>query len=197
MFGAGCLRRMAVGCALGLMAAALAGCVSSRGGAVGQARPAGEGSAWEAWLAAAEAPSPVVCTVRPAEAPEAVARFEAISARAAALYRGVYETAARAETVPVGGAADGEGWRASAQAAVTARYQATMAEIAAVRAELDAYTETLRADDSISNITESLRHTRVLTAFGNDSTRVDAQLRAAERGATLMLREGLAETEAR
>ena len=50
---------------------------------------------------------------------------------------------------------------------------------------------------NISNITESLRHTRILTAFGNDSTRLDAQLRAAERGAALMLREGLAATSAR
>ena len=183
--------------ALALAAAAWSGCAASRPETPAPNHLAADPLA--AWLEAAERPSPVVCSVKAADAPEAVARFEAISARVAALYGAVYEAAAEAGPLP-GAAHAGETqgeWKAAAQAAVTARYQATMAEIAAVRRELDAYTETLRVDDSISNITESLRHTRILTAFGNDSTRLDAQLRAAERGAALMLREGLAATSAR
>lgn len=184
--------------AAGVFAAAWVGC-ASQPAAHAEVRPAEAGAAPQVdfvaqWLAAAERPEAVACTVDAADAPEAVARFRELSARIATLYRSVYDQAQ--EAAPAWVAVDAEA-RRSAQAAVTARYQATMAEIAAAREDLAAYTEALREDESISNMTERLRRTRVLTAFGGDSTRLDAQLRDAEHGAALMLRRGLAATRGR
>ena len=147
------------------------------------------------WLAQAHVPSAIACAVAPAAAPDAVARFRALSERVDTLYRVIYEDAHRvaAGSMPVPEAPAGEDWRPAVQAAITAKYQLAMANIEAIRKDLSAYTDTL-ADDA--TLTNSVQRTRLLTQFGQGASRLGARLDEAAEAARLMLRQGLSDVSA-
>lgn len=148
------------------------------------------------WLAQAHVPSAIACAVAPDEAPDAVARFRALSERVDTLYRVIYEDAHRVAdgSMPVPEAPAGEDWRPAVQAAITAKYQLAMANIEAIRKDLSAYTDTL-ADDA--TLTNSVQRTRLLTQFGQGASRLGARLDEAAEAARLMLRQGLSDVSAK
>lgn len=129
------------------------------------------------WLAQAPKPEAVMCSVDRATAPEAVARFDALSAEIAALYHRVYDDARTVSAAAPTCSTEELG-----------RLQATLREVEAQRRALTAYAETLRSDHAISNITSQLRQTALLVRVGDDSMKLDRQLRATEEGAHLVLR---------
>ncbi len=151
------------------------------------------------WLRQAPKPEVVACSVDKATAPEAVERFDALSAKVCELYRRVYDDAQKVVVAPASElallpeGADTD-WKTSAQTAVTAHYQETLRAIEEQRKALADYTETLRADNAISNITSKLRQTALLVRAGDDSAKLGRQLRATEEGALLVLRRRIAAT---
>lgn len=179
-------------------AALLGGCAAAERGAQPPPAPAVDVSAatpLDRWLAQACVPSAIVCAVEPKEAPDAVARFQALSERVDALYRVIYEDAHRVAdgSMPVPEAPAGKDWRPTVQAAITAKYQAAMVDIEAIRKDLSAYTDTL-ADDA--TLTNSVQRTRLLTQFGQGASRLGARLDEAAEAARLMLRQGLSDVSA-
>lgn len=157
------------------------------------------------WLAQAPKPEVVACSVDKAAAPEAVARFDALSANVSTLYRRVYDDALKASSAPAADNAisaeglgealrDAADWKAAAQSAVTAQYQKTLQEIASQRKALTDYIEALRTDNTISNMASRLRQTHLLTQMGNDSLKLGRQLKDSEEGARLVLRRRIAAT---
>lgn len=152
-----------------------------------------------AWLAEAPQPAVVTCSVERETAPDAVDRFNALSERIGGLYATVYQEAQSAAaatavgdmalddvlskvaaqmTGPEGASTD---WKTTAQAAVIANYQATMKEIDTCGKQLTDYTESLREDSSISNLTSRLEQSqskvKVLFQLGKDSTELGRQLK--------------------
>ena len=150
----------------------------------------------ERWIAEASTPSTVDCGIDPAEAPNAVARFMALSERVSTIYKTIYEDAKRVAdgTMPTPDVQPGEDWRPSVQAAITARYQAAMRDIDSARKDLDLYVDTLGDDDAITN---NLQRTRLRTQLGQGATRLEALLNAADRAATLMREQGLSDISGR
>lgn len=150
----------------------------------------------ERWITEASTPSTVDCGIDPAEAPNAVARFMALSERVSTIYKTIYEDAKRVAdgTMPTPEVQPGEDWRPSVQAAITARYQAAMRDIDAARKDLDLYVDTLGDDDAITN---NLQRTRLRTQLGQGATRLEALLNAADRAATLMREQGLSDISGR
>ena len=142
----------------------------------------------ERWIAEASTPSTVDCGIDPAEAPNAVARFMALSERVSTIYKTIYEDAKRVAdgTMPTPDVQPGEDWRPSVQAAITARYQAAMRDIDSA--------DTLGDDDAITN---NLQRTRLRTQLGQGATRLEALLNAADRAATLMREQGLSDISGR
>lgn len=150
----------------------------------------------ERWIAEASTPSAVDCGLDPAEAPNAVSRFMALSERISTIYKTIYEDAKRVAdgTMPTPDVQPGEDWLPSAQAAITARYQAAMRDIDSARKDLDLYVDTLGDDDAITN---NLQRTRLRTQLGQGATRLEALLNAADRAATLMREQGLSDISGR
>ena len=150
----------------------------------------------ERWITEASTPSTVDCGIDPDEAPNAVARFMALSERISTIYKTIYEDAKRVAdgTMPTPAVQPGEDWRPSVQAAITARYQAAMRDIDAARKDLDLYVDTLGDDDAITN---NLQRTRLRTQLGQGATRLEALLNAADRAATLMREQGLSDISGR
>lgn len=150
----------------------------------------------ERWITEASTPSTVDCGIDPDEAPNAVARFMALSERVSTIYKTIYEDAKRVAdgTMPTPAVQPGEDWRPSVQAAITARYQAAMRDIDAARKDLDLYVDTLGDDDAITN---NLQRTRLRTQLGQGATRLEALLNAADRAATLMREQGLSDISGR
>ena len=150
----------------------------------------------ERWITEASTPSTVDCGIDPDEAPNAVARFMALSERISTIYKTIYEDAKRVAdgTMPTPDVQPGEDWRPSVQAAITARYQAAMRDIDAARKDLDLYVDTLGDDDAITN---NLQRTRLRTQLGQGATRLEALLNAADRAATLMREQGLSDISGR
>lgn len=150
----------------------------------------------ERWIAEASTPSAIDCGIEPDEAPNAVARFMALSERVSTIYKTIYEDAKRVAdgTMPTPDVQPGEDWRPSVQAAITARYQAAMRDIDAARKDLDLYVDTLGDDDAITN---NLQRTRLRTQLGQGATRLEALLNAADRAATLMREQGLSDISGR
>lgn len=193
-------------CLSTVAALALAGCASTGATSAPEASAvtAEAQDPLAAWLAQAPKPAAVACSVEKASAPEAVARFDALSAQIAALYDRVYADAQKVsaaaptelafsaeDLAPLKDAAE---WKTAAQNAVTAHYQATLREIEAQRKALSAYTESLRADNAISNITSRLRQTALLVQMGDDSRKLGSQLLKTEEGARLVLKRRIAAT---
>lgn len=160
----------------------------------------------ELWLKEAPKPEVIACSVDASTAPEAVARFDALSAKISELYRRVYNDAQKVSSQPTAVVAlstneyhladTGTDWKTSAQTAVTAYYQDILREIEAQQKALTDYTETLRADNTISNMTSKLRQTELLVQVGSDSVKLGRQLQAIEEGARLILRSSLLATSA-
>ncbi len=190
-----------------------AGCAQTKGGAAAPAEPAQQvaveaASPLEQWLAQAEAPAKVVCSVPQESAPSAVADFNAISEKVFAIYQRVYQDAqdtaagkgADLQTVlaavaeKVQNLPDAE-QRAAFQAAITSGYQATMREIEAQTKALANYTDNLRNDGSISNITNRLAQNATRLKLGGDTVKLGKQLKAAGEGASVILRSRLEATQ--
>lgn len=193
-------------CLSTVAALALAGCASTGTTSTPEA-PAVTAEAQDplaAWLAQAPKPAAVACSVEKADAPEAVARFDALSAEIASLYDRVYADAQKVSAAAptelafsaeeLGSLGDAAEWKTAAQSAVTAHYQATLREIETQRKALTAYTESLRADNAISNITSRLRQTALLVKMGDDSRKLGSQLLKTEEGARLVLKRRIAAT---
>lgn len=196
-----------------LMAIWTAGCVQPQGGAVAVAEPTQPvaevaASPLEQWLAQAEKPAKVVCSVPQESAPSAVADFNAISEKVFAIYQRVYQdaqdtatgkgadlqTALAAVAEKVQNLPDAE-QRAAFQAAITSGYQATMREIEAQSKALANYTENLRNDGSISNITDRLAQNATRLKLGSDTVKLGKQLKAAGEGASVILRSRIEATQ--
>lgn len=162
----------------------------------------------ELWLKEAPKPEVIACSVDASTAPEAVARFDALSAKISELYRRVYNDAQKVSSQPtavvtlstneyhLADTGTGTDWKTSAQTAVTAYYQDILREIETQQKALTDYTETLRADNTISNMTSKLRQTELLVQVGSDSVKLGCQLQAIEEGARLILRSSLLATSA-
>ncbi len=150
----------------------------------------------ERWIAEARTPSAVECGLDPAEAPNAVARFTALSERVSTLYKTIYEDAKRVAngTTPTPSVPPGEDWRPPVQAAITARHQAALRDIDSARKDLVHYVDTLGDDDAITN---NLQRTRLRTQLGQGTTRLEDLLNAADRAATLMREQGLSDISGR
>lgn len=148
------------------------------------------------WVAEARTPSAVTCDVDPNEAPNAVARFQALSARVTALYRTIYDDAKRVAdgTMPAPEPVPGIDWRTTAQTYITSRYQAAVGDIESARKDLAAYVEAIGDDDAITN---SVQRTRLRMRLGQGAARLETLLDDAARAATLMREQGLADTSAK
>ena len=196
-----------------LLAVLTVGCTQTKGSAVAVEEPAQQVtteavSPLEQWLAQAEKPAKVVCSVPQESAPSAVADFNAISEKVFAIYQRVYQDAqdtaagkgADLQTVlaavaeKVQNLPDAE-QRAAFQAAITSGYQATMREIEAQTKALANYTDNLRNDGSISNITNRLAQNATRLKLGGDTVKLGKQLKAAGEGASVILRSRLEATQ--
>lgn len=195
-----------------LVAIWTAGCTQTQGAAATEAPAqtvvAEVPSPLAQWLAQAEAPAQVVCSVPQESAPSAVADFNAISEKVFAIYQRVYQdaqdtaagkgadmqTALAAVAEKVQNLPDAE-QRAAIQATITANYQATMREIEAQSKALANYTENLSADGSISNITNRLAQNATRLKLGGDTVKLGKQLKAAGEGASVILRSRIEATQ--
>lgn len=153
-----------------------------------------------AWLADATPPAVVQCSVDRSTAPEAVDRFNALSERIAGLYAEVYQDAQAAAAAAESGdvaldsvlakaaeqltdkSTEATDWKTTAQAKVIANYQAAMQEIDAHGKQLTEYTDSLRTDGSISNLTSRLEQTKVLVQLGKDTAALGRQLKETSDG---------------
>ena len=152
-----------------------------------------------AWLQGATKPAVVTCSVEPDMAPVAVERFNALSSKIGGLYASIYQEAqSAAEATATGDVAldnvlakvaeqviatdtEATDWKASAQAAVIANYQSVLKEIDAYGKQLSDYTDSLRSDASISNLTSRIQ-TKVFFQLGKDSVELGRQLKEACEG---------------
>ncbi len=148
------------------------------------------------WLAQAPRPAVIASSITPDQAPDAVQHFQSISAKVAAMYRKIYEDiqVASTEEQPANCSMQLSEGSSKAQQAITTWYQQMVAEIAQQKRELKAYTETLRQDNTISNITDSLTQTSLLVQIGNDSHALSQQLKSTEEGVRLLYNHRLHST---
>lgn len=152
------------------------------------------------WLATAPVPTTVTSSVNRSVAPEAVERFNAISEQVAAIYSAVYTEAQEAATARASGdvmsdavlakavegvaATPGTNWKTVAQETVIANYQATTKAIEEQKDSIVAYTESLKTDESIMNLSNQIEKTTVLVKIGKDTAELGRQLKAAGEGAS-------------
>ncbi len=151
-----------------------------------------------AWLANAEAPTVVSCSVNRSVAPVVVDRFTGIAQHIGALYNTIYTEAQEAASAQAAGnvmsdsvlakvtenvttATAGANWKSAAQEAVIANYQATLKAINDQGNALSAYTSSLRNDTAITNLTNK---TAILLEIGKDTMKLSNQLKAAAEGAS-------------
>ena len=189
----------------------MTGCTQATGGAAAeqvQQVTTEAASPLEQWLAQAEAPVKVACSVPQESAPSAVADFNAISEKVFTIYQRVYQdaqdtasgkgadlqTALAAVVEKAQNLPDAE-QRAAIQAAITSNYQSTLREIEAQTKALTNYTENLHNDGSISNITNRLAQGATRVKLGSDSVKLGKQLKAAGEGAAVILRSRIEATQ--
>lgn len=155
----------------------------------------------EVWLAEAPKPEKVACSVTESTAPTAVEEFNTLSNQIYTLYQQIYDDA---QTVSSHGVAptaldvvteeERTAWRTQAQAAITANYQSAVQAIEAQRKGLAVYTENLRSDASITNITNRVQQQMAIGQICKDSLRLGEQLTSAGKGASLILQQRIETT---
>lgn len=151
-----------------------------------------------AWLANAEAPTTIPCSVSRDVAPVAVDRFTEIAQHIGALYNTIYTEAQETASAQAAGnvmsdsvlakvtedvttSTAGANWKSAAQEAVIANYQATLKAINDQGHALSDYTSSLRSDTAITNLTNK---TAILLGIGRDTMKLSNQLKAAAEGAS-------------
>lgn len=180
------------------------GCQSLKPTEVPPPATTGEGSAPQikdhlsAWLANAEAPTVVPCSVSRDVAPVVVDRFTEISQHIGALYNTIYTEAQETASAQAAGnvmsdsvlakvtenvtaTPSGVNWKSAAQEAVIANYQTTLKAINDQGHALSDYTSSLRSDTAITNLTNK---TAILLEIGRDTMKLSNQLKAAAEGAS-------------
>ena len=153
-----------------------------------------------AWLAEAQAPTVVPCSVSRDVAPTAVDGFNMIAEKVAAIYQAVYSEAQEAATARESGdvmadavlakvaegvtSESGVNWKSAAQEAVISNYQETVKAIEEQRKTLADYSASLKAEPSVAAITNGVEKTAVLLKMGKDAAELGRQLKAAGEGAS-------------
>lgn len=150
------------------------------------------------WLANAEAPTVISCSVDRSVAPVVVDRFTEISQHISALYSSIYTEAQETASAQAAGnvmsdsvlakvtenvttATAGANWKSAAQEVVIANYQTTLKAINDQGHALSDYTSSLRSDTAITNLTNK---TAILLEIGRDTMKLSNQLKAAAEGAS-------------
>ncbi len=158
------------------------------------------------WLAQAPTPQTVQCSVAESVAPDAVAKFNAISEKVASIYSTVYtyagseksevtlpsvDAATVTEAVQAALTSDSGDLGTTVRATVTETYQSTMAEIEAQQKSITDYISSLRSNASIEAISDPLQKTATLFQLGSNVKALEEQLAEAAQGASLILREAV------